>query len=128
MQRSLFSEQQTAYGTDIRPIVHTGDPATSAEAAEKVTSSGRRGAHCRMVLDMVRRRPGCTAVELWEGANDLEQLALVEMQEVRRRLTDLLADGHVVQGAARACSVRGTSMVTWEVAACGSGNSSSAGS
>lgn len=41
---------------------------------------------------------------------------LVEMQEIRRRLVDLKYAGLVRQGPARACAVKGSKQVTWEVA------------
>ncbi len=93
------------------PIAHTGDPETSHEAADKHEQSGRRDAHCRVVLAMVRRHPGATACELWELSDAKGELN--EMQEVRRRLTDLLHRRAVRQGEARPCMVRGSKMVTW---------------
>jgi hypothetical protein len=100
----------------LNPVAHTADPPTSAEAAARVTASGRRAAHARLVLALVRRHPGSTAVELWAAANAGEQADLGEMQEVRRRLTDLLHAGRVRQGDARACRVRKSKMVTWSAA------------
>lgn len=101
---------------DMPAIAHTGDPATSHAAAEAVTESGRRDRHCAIVLGLVRRYPGRTAVELWRLCADDERAALVEMQSVRRRLTDLHHRGLVRQGSERACTVRGSRMVTWEMA------------
>jgi hypothetical protein len=96
------------------PAAHTADPATSHEAAEQHTVSGRRAKHAAIVLELVRGNPGLTAVELWYVSERRQELH--EMQEVRRRLTDLLDAGKVRQGAARRCAWRGTSMVTWYAA------------
>ncbi len=98
---------------DDPPMSHASDPPTSAEAARNHAESGRRDAHAALVLDLVRRHPGSTAVELWGLATDAERGQLVEMQEIRRRCTDLLARCLVRQGPARDCSVKGTSMVVW---------------
>ena len=98
------------------PIAHTHDPASSHIAAENMTVSGKRAAHKRIVLDLCCRFPRSTAIELWERASDADKTELREPQEVRRRLTDLLADGVVRQGAIRTCGVRATKMVTWEIA------------
>ncbi len=95
------------------PIVHDCDPPTSAAAADRLTRTGARQRHAETVLAVVRRLPGRTAVELWDGCTDGERAELGEMQEVRRRLTDLQHAGHVVAGESRRCSVKGSSMVTW---------------
>jgi len=97
----------------LNPISHSSDPETSREAAERITRSGARGAHCRMVLAMVETDPNLTAGELWQRAGPVERAALKELQEVRRRLTDLLAAGKVSQGLPRPCAIRGAKAVVW---------------
>jgi hypothetical protein len=103
----------TATTETLNPISHANDPATSREAAERITQSGARGAHCRMVLAMVAMDPNLTAGELWQRAAPSEQGVLKELQEVRRRLTDLLAAGKVSQGLPRPCAIRGAKAVVW---------------
>lgn len=98
------------------PISHKQDPSSSAIAAEQLTSSGRRARGCRLVLNILKRNPGCTAVELWDLATAAERSELREMQRVRQRLTDLLHAGLAMQGPQRACRVRGSTMVTWKAA------------
>lgn len=95
------------------PIAHTGDPDTSHEAAARVTAVGTRSRHTALVLAMVKRHPWLTAAELWARATPTEAEELGELQECRRRLTDLEAKGLVFHSAPRLCSVRGTRMVTW---------------
>lgn len=95
----------------VNPIAHAGDPSTSAEAADAVTASGKRQRNAERVLALVVKFPGMTAAELHALQGEFE------LQEVRRRCTDLLHAGRVVQGAARPCRVRGTRMVTWTVRA-----------
>lgn len=90
---------------DYIPISHTDDPSTSHESADTHTASGRREKHAAIVLDTVRRFPGFTAIELWDCCCSEEKQAMKEPQEVRRRLTDLLHSGKVVQGIAKVCSV-----------------------
>jgi hypothetical protein len=96
------------------PAAHIGDPTTSHEAAARVTTNGARARHASLVLELVARHPGLTAIELWHRATGSERDQLVEPQEVRRRLTDLLHAGEVRQGSQRRCSVKGSTMVTWE--------------
>lgn len=92
----------------VNPVHHTGDPASSVEAAEIVTSSGVRESHCKLVLDAMRRHPDSTSGEL---ATHLD--GIIDLTEVRRRLTDLKADGLAEQGEVRACRARGTKMAVW---------------
>ncbi len=88
------------------PIAHTRDPVTSKRAADEMTKSRRRGKHAEIVLDLVRRHPGSTALEL-------AQAGPLEEYQVRRRLTDLLHAGLIARGPERTCRVRGSQMVTW---------------
>jgi hypothetical protein len=69
-----------------------------------------------MVQSLVRAHPDLTAVELWQRASEEMKDELYEMQEVRRRLTDLLHAGRVRQGESRECTVKGSQMVTWRLA------------
>lgn len=96
----------------LNPIAHNIDPETSHEAAEQHTASGRREYHGQIVLELVKRYPGLTAVELWEMANPQVKAVLKEAQECRRRLSDLNGI-KVKQGPARKCSVKGTRQVVW---------------
>ena len=97
----------------MNPAAHTHDPATSHEAARRVTDSGRRGHHADIVFGLVSLNPGKTAVELWQCAGPEIQSRLREKQEVRRRLTDLLATGRIRRGEPRICVISGTRQVTW---------------
>lgn len=108
-QRELFDDLTYPPGS------HRHDPETSQEAERTLTQSGRRQRHGRLVLELVRRYPGCTAIELWQLASEEERAILREPQEVRRRLVDLIYQNLVTQQAARPCRVRGTRMVTWSV-------------
>ena len=95
------------------PVCHTNDPPTSREAAVSHASSGRRAKHAKLVLALVMAHPGRTAVELYHHATADVKAELKEMQEVRRRLTDLQAAGLVRQGGQRKCSVKKTTQVIW---------------
>lgn len=95
------------------PNVHRNDGASSSLAAESMERSGKRQRHAEIVLALVAQFPGCTAVELWDHTSAETRAELVEMQEVRRRLTDLQAAELVVQGDERLCRVRCSKMGTW---------------
>ena len=107
---SLF--QSDAYG-HMQPAAHSRDPATSHEAAKRHTESGARGRNAALVMFLVREHPASTAVELWELAGDAIRATLGEMQEVRRRLTDLEFAGKVKKGEQRACTIKKNKMLTW---------------
>jgi hypothetical protein len=109
-----MGEPLGAYGRRSNPIAHNHDPAPSHEAARRLVESGRRAAHQRIVLEMVRRCPRRTAIELWAAATPPERAELKEPQEVRRRMTDLKAAGLVREAGQRRCEVRGTTQTTWE--------------
>jgi len=119
-ERTLFDDELPGTTSAPAPLLagpssHAGDPATSAEAAQNHDASRRAAAHARLVLELVRKHPSSTAVELWSHCNEWDRFRLVEMQEVRRRLTDLHRAGRVHQGEARPCRVKGSRMVTWTV-------------
>ena len=100
------------------PAYHTADPETSREALDSHEAAGKRDRHKTLVLELVRRAPLSTAIELWnETTTRDERFELKEPQEVRRRLTDLLKTGRVHQRDARYCRVKGSKMVTWEAVA-----------
>jgi hypothetical protein len=103
--------------TDTRRLSHRHDPDTSGEAAASYAAAGKRTRHRELVLGLVRRLPGLTACELWAGATAAERAELGELQRVRQRLTDLLADGRVRQGSKRQCRERGSLQMTWLIAA-----------
>jgi hypothetical protein len=91
------------------PASHTHDPATSHEAEHQHTRSGARGQHCAVVLEAVRAHPCRTASEL-------ERWVPYDLQETRRRLTDLLHAGDVIQGDPRTAAGRRKREVTWSLA------------
>ncbi len=107
----------------MNPIAHIHDPSSSHIAAERVARSGKRARNKELVLRwlkvwMTKQRwdglpPPPTAIELWNLMQSDHKRLLKEPQEVRRRLTDLLADGLVRQGPQRKCRIRGTTQVTW---------------
>lgn len=88
-------------------LARPSDPKTSHCAAEAVTANGTRQRNLDAVLWLVRRFPEATAVELWSVQRVLDR------HEISRRLADLKNLGLVVQGTARRCEVKHTSMVTW---------------
>ena len=95
------------------PIAHSDDGPPSREAAARLEDSGARRRNADTVLAMVRKWPGLTCVELWvqEGQGVLADLG--ELQEVRRRMTDLWHARRVLRGDSRKCRVKGSLMYTW---------------
>lgn len=112
-QGSLFDGAEIL---DPKGMSHRGDPQTSVEAAARHVANGRFARHLELVYGLVERLPGHTAIELWHMASSAEQAQLAEPQEVRRRLTDLLALKRVRQDEPRHCRYRGTRQVTWQLA------------
>jgi len=88
------------------PATHRNDPETSRDAERAHTESGAREIHMNIVHGIVRTRPGLTAREL-------EKFAPFDLQEVRRRLTDLKAIGKVRMGEARRIEGRSRAERTW---------------
>ena len=82
------------------------DPSSSAEAESRVTNSGSRMSQAEAILELVKIRPGKTAVELTEWID-------LDRYQVQRRLSDLCAAGRVRKGKRRKCTLKLTSAVTW---------------
>ena len=99
----------------LETLSHTNDPESSATAVREHARKGKLTGNKLLVLAMVKRHPFSTANELWELATDDERKTLSEVQEVRRRLTDLFAAGLVNRTKPRPCKVKGNTMVTWFV-------------
>jgi hypothetical protein len=96
-QLSLFS-----------PIARKTDPVTSHIAAQEITHEGTREKQAAIVLDLVRRYPGNTSMELSQYCN-------LDRYQIARRLADLEHAGEVEKGIMRVCSVSGRMAVTWRI-------------
>lgn len=91
----------------LRQLSHRDDASSSHETIERHEATGRRTSNKEIVLQAVFEEPGQTSREYAEAIG-------VDRHEVRRRLTDLLGDGLVWQGAVRKCSFgRGTALTWW---------------
>jgi hypothetical protein len=88
------------------PIVRPTDPTTSRLAADKLTHGGGRETMKGIVYAGLEANPGLTAKELEAklGYSD---------GAVRKRLTDLEADGLAERGPARVCRISGERAQTW---------------
>lgn len=91
---------------DTDRLVHRDDPESSFEAIERHDASGVRGSNREAVYAFLKGREGRTSREYAEEMP-------MDVHEVRRRLTDLLNDGLIMQGGSRKCSVANTKAVTW---------------
>lgn len=102
-QRSLFDEPAVIPAKSRRT-----DPATSREAAERVTRSGSSASDRAAILMVVRRKPGLTAgeiaAELGWGTDNVR---------VSRRTAELVDNGAIAQGSPRMCAIKGSRMIQW---------------
>ena len=92
------------------PASHATDPHTSRDAEVAATESGSRSRHCDIVLAALAYWSfgrGLTASELSERIDEMD------LQEVRRRLTDLKALGRVTMGPSRTVAGRRRAECTW---------------
>ena len=94
------------------PATRATDPDTSRLAEAEITQTGKRGAQCEQVRQLVEAYPGRTSLEL-SHHSDLDRY------QISRRLADLEDADVVRKGEARACSWGRRQMVTWW--ACGQG-------
>lgn len=86
------------------PIARNTDPNASHAAAEFMRASGARASQQQRILDVVRRLPGLTVVEIavQVGLND---------HKVGKRLSDLANAAKIERGDERV--VEGLSYTTW---------------
>jgi len=86
------------------PIARNTDPATSHAAADFLRTSGTRTSHQMLILDVVRRLPGLTVVEIAVqcGLND---------HKVGKRLSDLANARKISRGDER--QVGNLGYTTW---------------
>lgn len=97
--------------TNRQKLARTGDPATSHQAAESLTTSGARYTAKKAVLSWVKRHPDSTSAELAGKAPDT-----MGHPTIHKRLPDLRRDGLVVNGPVRTCTVTGRPSLTWRAA------------
>lgn len=83
-QESLFPNENTSYSYfdhRLRKMVHTGDPETSIQAAQKVRVSGISSGHQKVIIDALRKGPA-TGKEIAESTG-------LEFTAVMRRMSEL---------------------------------------
>ncbi len=90
------------------PAARSTDPASSHQAAARARRSTKTARLWANLLLELEARPGRTSRELAEAMR-------VDRVEVARRLPELRAAGHVVNGDQRTCRVAGTRAITWEI-------------
>lgn len=88
------------------PAARATDPQSSHEAADIITSSGKRAEQQALTFAAVRAFPGCTSFELSMKTGRCRfQLA--------RRLPECVTAGLVEKGEVRRCGVTGRRALTW---------------
>lgn len=88
------------------PIARSSDPESSHRAAAEITASGRRQQQITMVINMVRKFPGMTSMELAGMTGE-------DRYVIARRLPEAVTAGAICKGQQRACSVTGKLALTW---------------
>ena len=86
------------------------DPSSSHDAARRVNTRGYRARNKAIVLDLVKRYPDRTAVELAELTEDVDRI------EISRRLPDLRKEKLITNPYSRKCRIKDTNMQTWRAA------------
>ena len=103
----MQGRKEKAVNRQSSPISRQTDPRSSHAAARETERSGRRAAQCEAVLEMVKRHPRRTSLEL-------SRLSQLDRYTVSRRLPELERRGLIRRGLIRDCTVNGRPMLTWE--------------
>lgn len=82
------------------------DPQTSHEAAEFITSSGKRAAQQQLTATAVAQYPGLTSMELAKRCR-------MDRYMLARRMSECEEAGQVRRGPARQCAVSRRQATTW---------------
>lgn len=106
-QETFWDREQRVRLVDT-PIARATDPESSHRAAAEITASGRRQQQIAMVINMVRKFPGMTSMELAGMTGE-------DRYVIARRLPEAVTAGAVVKGIQRPCSVTGKLALTWYV-------------
>lgn len=85
---------------------------TSLLALERHESSGNAETNRQRVLSLVQENEGSTSREIYE-ASSFRFGQMMDLTEVRRRLTDLANENRVHTGPKRRCRIRGNLQMTW---------------
>ena len=83
--------------------------ATSLEALEGITYSGKRDADKLKVLQAVKKYAPCTAGELSKQSG-------IDYEVIHKRVVDCERAGWIQRTSKRKCSVKGTNMLVIELA------------
>lgn len=95
-------------------LSRTSDPATSKVAARRITSSGARSSSKFKVLEYMKSFDLVVGLpEYRPTAYELARDSGIPHPTVHKRLPDLRADGMVVNGPVRTCTVTGRPSLTW---------------
>lgn len=88
---------------------HRADPETSKDAARHMNRSGKAKSHESIVVAAVKKYPDATSGEL------ARRIDVLDLAEVRRRLTDAERRGLVEKTGRRRCGELGSNQSTWGV-------------
>ncbi len=94
--------------TLFNPIARNTDPVSSHMAASEITGHGIRQKQAAIILELVRKYPGRTSLEL-------SRLCDLDRYQIARRLSDLEHAGEIEKGEIRVCRIAGRMAVTWRV-------------
>jgi hypothetical protein len=106
---------QFTYDNNPAGMSRRTDPATSHQAAEKLTGKGLKASQQKQICFLVRQFPNRTYRELFDVDQGRHDKAFHEAVQLNRRLPELEAKGMVHRGAARKCRISGNSASTWSI-------------
>ena len=101
----------TLTNANLPPIVRTENPATSHQAAEAITVSGKRGTDCEEVLKAIIKKPGSIA-------DEIAPVAEIMRHEVMKRTADLNRLGLAYPDGARRSEQSNRNQSQWFPAEC----------
>jgi hypothetical protein len=91
---------------DFSPATRNSNPDTSREAEKNITVSGKRAAHCNIIMNTLRQHNGSTSAEL-------SLCCELNKEQIHHRMNDLVEHGSISRGMPRTCIVKQTKCSTW---------------
>jgi hypothetical protein len=106
IRQEVFWDREQSLRLVETPIARSSDPESSHRAAAEITASGRRQQQITMVINMVRKFPGMTSMELAGMTGE-------DRYVIARRLPEAATAGAVCKGQQRSCAVTSKLALTW---------------
>jgi predicted HTH transcriptional regulator len=91
---------------DFSTATRKSHPDTSRIAEHNITKSGKRAAHCKIILKTLRQHNGSTSGEL-------SLYCELTKEQIHHRMNDIVENGDIKRGDPRKCQVKKTKCSTW---------------